>query len=135
MPDTPRPSEAPAGPSRAAAGPSRAAAGLVPHFRGRLRVFWWTQDGRGRWVEVHHAPVEVAFADAAGLRAELAQFSRPAGWSRVLAQRADLGLGAVLHERHAALDFEAAAGRFLAALRAGGRSRCELALHEARADL
>jgi hypothetical protein len=101
-------------------------------FRGRLRVFWWAEDARGRWVEVHHAPVEVAFADAAGLRAALEQFSRPAGWSRVLARRADLGLGAVLHERHAALDFEAAAGRFLARLREGGRSRCELALHEAR---
>ena len=111
------------------------AAAAAFRFRARLRVFWWTQDARGRWVEVHHAPVEVAFADAAGLRKELAQFSRPARWGRVLARRADLALTAVLHERHAALDFEAAAGRFLAALRACGRSRCELALHEAPVDL
>jgi hypothetical protein len=73
--------------------------------------------------------VEVGFADAAGLRAALGRFVPEGEWARVLARRADLGLGAVLHAQDAALDFEAAAGRFLARLGAAGRSRCELAVH------
>ena len=77
-----------------------------------------------------HAPVEVAFLNAAGLRAALEGFARAAAWERVLARRADAGLAAVLFERGAARDFEAEAGRFLARLRERGRSRCELEVHE-----
>jgi len=99
-------------------------------FRGQLRVFWWAADARGRRARATHAPVEVAFADAAGLRAALEGFARAAAWERVLARRADAGLAAVLFERGAARDFEAEAGRFLARLRERGRSRCELEVHE-----
>ena len=96
----------------------------------RLCVFWWVKNGRGRWVEVSHAPVDVEFTDAADLRAQLDRFSQTDKWGLVVATKQDLGMRTILHQHNMNLDFETGVSWFLQQLRARGRSRLEIQLHE-----
>jgi hypothetical protein len=99
-------------------------------LRCSLRVFWWAKNRQGRWVEVSHAPVELPFPDAAALRGQLEQFSRTENWGLVVAAKPDLAMRIVLYQRSSSLDFDAALACFCEKLRARGRSRFELHLHE-----
>ena len=99
-------------------------------LRCSLRVFWWAKNRQGRWVEVSHAPVELPFPDAAALRGQLEQFSRTENWGLVVAAKPDLAMHIVLYQRSSSLDFDTALACFCEKLRARGRSRFELHLHE-----
>jgi hypothetical protein len=95
-----------------------------------LRVFWWVKNGRGRWVEVSHAPVDVMFTDCAHLRAQIHSFSPPERWNLLVATKQDLGLRTILQQYNRNIDFHTEVSHFISQLRAAGRSRFELELHE-----
>lgn len=81
-------------------------------------------------MEAGHAPVEVRFSAAADLRAQLENFLRPDRWGLVVARKRDLGMLATLHDHTRSLDFDAGLVCFYTQLRARGRSRFELDIHE-----
>ena len=100
------------------------------HYAAALRVCCQVRGRDGGWTAASHAPVEVRFSAAADLRAQLEAFLRPDRWSLVVARRRDLGMLATLHDHTRSLDFSAELGFFCAQLRARGRSRLELDVHE-----
>lgn len=102
----------------------------MPRVCCRLRVFWWVLSRQGRWVEASHAPVELQFTDAADLRVQLGKFLQTEKWGLVVAAKQDLAMLATLHEDTQSLDFDAGLACFCEQLRARGRSRFELRLHE-----
>jgi hypothetical protein len=59
--------------------------------------------GRGRWVEVSHAQVDVELTDAADLWAQLDRFSQTDKWGLVVATKQDLGMR-IIHHQHNRID-------------------------------